>query len=144
MISNIPNILVPFFGMMFLTLIVWIWMYIARISWILKNNISAEKLKTPEALNQILPEAINRPANNLKNLFELPVLFYVICLYLISLQQVSQIQVYCAYGFLIMRVFHSLIHCSINIVIWRFSAYLISSVCLWIMIINSGLSIFGS
>lgn len=137
------NILVPFFGMMLLTLVVWIWMYIVRISWILENNISAEKLKSPEALNQIIPEAINRPANNFKNLFELPVLFYITCLYLIFLQQTSQIQVYCAYGFFLMRVFHSLIHCTTNIVIWRFTAYLISSICLWMIIINIGLSTFG-
>ena len=73
---SISSISIPFFGMMLLTLVVWVYMYIRRITWILKNNVATAELKTPEALNQIVPEVINRPANNLKNLFELPVLFY--------------------------------------------------------------------
>ena len=140
MIDNI-NLLLPFFGMMLLTFLVWVYMYFRRITWIIKNDIATEKLKTPESLNQIIPEAVNRPANNLKNLFELPILFYVVCVYLLMFQQVDLLSIYCAYGFISLRIIHSIIHCTVNIVMWRFAAYVLSSICLWTMVIHSALSI---
>ena len=137
------NILVPFFGMMLLTLVVWVYMYLRRINYILQNGVAIDKLKNYEAIERIIPEAVNRPANNLKNLFELPILFYVVCLYLLIFKQVDLLSIYCAYGFLSIRIFHSIIHCTVNIVMWRFTAYFLFSICLWIMIVRSSLSVFN-
>lgn len=128
--------------MMLLTFIVWVYMYYRRITWIIQNDIASDKLKTPEAIDRIIPESVNRPANNFKNLFELPVLFYAVCIYLLIFQQVDLLDIYCAYGFLSLRIIHSVIHCTVNVVIWRFTAYILSSVCLWIMILNPILKIY--
>jgi hypothetical protein len=61
----------PFFAMMFLTLVVWIYMYVRRIGFISSNQVSPTDLAVPGALAQMSP-----PSDNLKNLFEMPVLFY--------------------------------------------------------------------
>ncbi len=130
------QIFVPFFGVMILTLLVWIYMYIRRLSWIFANKPEPSFLSTPEKLIQIIPEQINYPANNLKNLFELPVLFYAVCLYLAWSSTVDIVYIYCAYGFFIFRVIHSVIHCTVNIVLARFGIYVLSAVCLWVMILR--------
>ena len=75
-------IFAPFFGMLLLTLVVWLVMYVRRLHYVFGQRVAAQRLQTPEQLVAIIPEAVQRPANNLRNLFELPVVFYALCLYL--------------------------------------------------------------
>ncbi len=71
----------------------------------------------------ILPASVNHASNNLKNLFELPVVFYALCAVLLVSQSVDAVYLYCAWAFVGLRVLHSLIHCTVNIVrdSWRIS-----------------------
>ena len=39
----------PFFAMMFLTLVVWVYMYARRISFLTRNNIRPDEVASPEA-----------------------------------------------------------------------------------------------
>ena len=128
------NIYIPLFGMLFLTLIVWITMYIKRISWVMKNRIRPHTLSTPEKLNAQLPEEVNNASNNLKNLFELPIIFYVISLLAIINNASDSVLVISAYAFWLTRCIHSYIHCTRNIVKLRFFTYVISSLFLWFMV----------
>src|SRR5258706_11626429 len=65
----------PFFATVFLTLLVWVYMYIRRISFITSNNFSTKEL-SPTVFAQVSPPEVANPSDNLKNLFEIPVLFY--------------------------------------------------------------------
>ena len=78
------TILQPFFSLMVLTAVVWIYMYYRRLSFIIGNRVRPQDLTTPERASEILPESVRIPANNLRNLLELPLLFYVLCLYLLG------------------------------------------------------------
>lgn len=135
------RLLIPFFGMLILTLLVWVYMYIRRISFMVKNRIPAHAGRTPEKMAQILPEAVNTSAYNLRNLFELPVLFYAVCLYLIWAGQVDNTHLNCAYVFFVFRAIHSAIHCTFNNVMMRFGVYIVSSIALWIMVIRAALAL---
>jgi hypothetical protein len=130
------SILVPFFGMMALTLLVWLYMYFVRLRYILTNNIDASQLATPEKLNALIPEPINYPSNNLKNLFELPVLFYMLCLYLYFSNSVDDLYLYSAWAFFLLRSIHSIVQCTVNVVALRFSCYVLASLALWFMLIR--------
>ncbi len=121
-------------GMMALTAIVWFVMYARRIPAMRKARLPAQTYTVPETISQHLPEAVNYPANNLKNLFELPVLFYALCLYLNAAGHVDQIYVLAAWLFFILRVLHSIVHCTINIVMLRFSLYSAAALVLWLML----------
>jgi len=66
-----------------------VYMYIRRISFITKNNISPKDLAVPGALAQLSPAAVSNLSDNLKNLFEIPVLFYALALYLFVTGQVD-------------------------------------------------------
>lgn len=136
-------LLQPAAVLMLLTLCVWLYMYVRRFSHIIQHRIPAPQLATPEDLNRILPEAVNRPSNNLKNLFELPVLFYALCVIYTVMQWTDPLSVNLAWSYVALRMVHSVVHCSINIVPARFAAYALSSVVLWIMVIRFALQVFA-
>ena len=135
---------IPFFGMMLLTIVVWVYMYICRLSYILSEGILAQDLNTPEKLHQLVPEQINAPSNNLKNLFELPILFYAGCLYQFIQGDPSLVVVYSAYLFWVFRIVHSCIHCTLNQVLLRFGAYALGAIALFTMIIAEFLAMISS
>jgi hypothetical protein len=96
----------PFFATMLLTLLVWMYMYIRRIRFITKNNINPKDLTVPGALAQLSPAAVSNPSDNLKNLFEIPVLFYALALYLFVTNQVDAAYVSAAWIFVAFRALH--------------------------------------
>ena len=126
----------PFVGMMLLTLLVWIYMYVRRLSWAAANPAQAQLITTPEKLAELVPEPINWASNNLKNLFELPVLFYAVCLYLMAANATDPIHVWCAWGFFVLRAAHSAVQCTVNILLLRFAIYFFASLCLWVMVVR--------
>jgi hypothetical protein len=65
----------PFLTVMLLTLIVWFFMYSKRIPLIRRSKIDPNTLTAAE-LARISPPSVSNPSDNLKNLFELPTLFY--------------------------------------------------------------------
>ena len=130
----LESIFLPMLGMMALTAIVWFVMYARRIPAMRKARLPAQIYTTPETIPHHLPEFVNYPANNLKNLFELPVLFYALCLYLYATGHVDQAHVISAWLFFAFRVLHSIVHCTRNIVMLRFYLYSAAALVLWFML----------
>jgi len=133
----------PFVGMMVLTFAVWLVMYVRRLIFINANNVDVQQLTTPDKAAQIIPEEISYPAQNLRNLFELPVVFYALCLYLFVTGKVDSVYVVAAWTFLGSRVIHSMIHCSSNVVILRFLAYMAGALVLWFMVLRAVVEFFS-
>ncbi len=129
----------PFLSMMLLTLIVWLYMYARRIPFIQGSNLTPEQL-TPMEFARISPPAVSNPSDNLKNLFELPTIFYALALYLFVTNQVDTTYLTAAWIFVAFRVLHSMVHCTVNIVLLRFAIYFVSSVALWYMVIRAALA----
>jgi hypothetical protein len=137
------SILVPFLGVMLLTIVVWLYMYIRRLRFLIGHRINPQDVSTPEKAARVIPENINNASNNLKNLFELPVLFYAVSLYVYIRTQVDIWYLVCAWGFFLFRAIHSVIQCTINLVLPRFIAYALASLALWIMVIRSVWQLFA-
>ena len=76
---------------------------------------------------------VEMPANNLANLFEMPVLYFALVPLLIMTAQANHVQVALAWAFVFARVIHSFIHIGPKKVQWRFFAYLVSVVFLTAM-----------
>jgi len=132
---NQGSIFIPFFGVMLLTLSVWLYMYFLRLSFFRREKIPPQSVSTTQKVIATVPEEINYPSENLINLFELPVLFYPACIFLYITGQVNETYLVLAYSFFVFRVIHSVIHCTYNNVVHRFFAYLLSSFMLWAIII---------
>lgn len=134
-------IIQPVIALMFLTLFVWCYMYFLRLKFVVTNKVDAQRLETPEQCNSIIPVYINKPSNNFKNLFEAPILFYVICILHLLTNQTDVITVYLAWAFVIGRILHSLLHCFSKNVMARFYVYFLSSLILWGMLIKFSYSV---
>ena len=134
----------PFFATMFLTLVVWVYMYIRRISFIIGRKISQQEISVPGTLAQISPPNVSNPSDNLKNLFEIPVLFYALVLYLFITKQVDTVYVNAAWVFVVVRILHSAVHCTFNLVILRFYLYLFATIAVWFIAIRAALIHFGT
>ncbi len=128
----------PFFAMLFLTLLVWIYLYIRRISFITSRKLSPKDL-SPIDFAQISPPKVSNPSDNFKNLFEIPVLFYALVLYLFVTKQVDVIYVSAAWLFVLFRAFHSAVHCTFNLIMLRFYLYLFSTIAVWFIAIRAAL-----
>jgi len=121
----------PVLAMFFLTFAVWLVMYVQRFRYMLANKIEPQRIATPEAVSTVLPEWVNRPSDNLKNLFEMPVLFYAISGVSISMGANDGVLIALAWAYVIFRALHSLVHCTVNHVSLRFLAYVLSSITLF-------------
>ena len=135
------EILAPMLGMFVLTFLVWVYMYAKRIPFINNSDLSDEDL-SPLRFAALQPPEVSNPSDNLKNLFELPVVFYALCLYLFVTRQVDQIYVVAAWSFFAFRVLHSLMHCTRNIVLVRFALYAISSAACFFMLFRATYAFF--
>ncbi|MEK0181030.1 MAG: hypothetical protein EAZ78_06510 [Oscillatoriales cyanobacterium] len=134
----------PFFATVFLTLIVWVYMYIRRISFITSRKLSQKELAVPGTLAQISPPNVSNPSDNLKNLFEIPIIFYALILYLFITNQVDAVYVNAAWVFVVFRALHSAVHCTFNLIILRFYLYLFSTLAVWFIALRAALIHFGT
>jgi len=123
----------PFLATMILTMIVWVYMYARRLPFIFSNGLEPKQM-TPLELARLSPPQVSNPSDNLKNLFELPTVFYAVVLYLFVTNQVDALYVGTAWGFFLFRALHSAVHCTFNFIPLRFVLYVISAGALWFMV----------
>ena len=81
----------------------------------------------------VLVVAVTHHWTELVSLTAFPILFYVAVMLAVLLLIQDSLLVRLAWGFVIMRVIHSLVHCSYNRVMHRFVAYFIS--CLFLLLL---------
>lgn len=125
-----PNtIFLPALAMVVLTMVVWLRMYVARVAQMKRERIHPQAIATSAQASARLTDS--RAADNFRNLFELPVLFYLALVVAALTDQVDAAALGLAWAFVVLRVVHSAIHCSYNKVMHRFTAYLIGGLALW-------------
>lgn len=135
------SIFLPFVAVMLLTLVVWVYMYARRIPFILRSRLTAPQL-TPLEFARLAPPQVSNPSDNLKNLFELPTVFYAVVLYLYVAHWVDATYLIAAWMFFGFRVLHSIVHCSFNFVPLRFWLYAISALALWFMVVRIAFTVW--
>jgi hypothetical protein len=127
---NQAAIFTPVFAMLLLTLIVWVYMYARRIPFITQNDFGPDEL-SPMEFARLSPPGVSNPSDNFKNLFEIPVLFYVLAGYLYVTNLVDTTYLVASWVFVAFRFMHSAVQCTVNIVMLRFCLYLISTLSIW-------------
>lgn len=129
----------PFLATMLLTLVVWIYMYARRLSFIYSSGLDPKQMTPPE-LARLSPSRVSAPSDNLKNLFEMPTAFYAVVLYLYVTRNVDAAYVDAAWVFFLFRALHSVVHCTFNLIPLRFALYVISAGALWFMVVRAALA----
>ena len=124
----------PFLGMMVLTFVVWITLYRRRIAYMRAEKIHPQKVSTPDKIKEFIPDRVNNPAHNYNHLFELPVLFYALALFLIATGRADAFDAALGWGFFVVRCAHSYEQCKSNVVMRRFTLFVVSSLFVWALL----------
>ena len=85
--------------------------------------------------NDAWPDYVLMVSNNIRNQFQVPVLFYVLCFVFYSINAVTSTVIYLAWAFVITRIIHAYIHMSSNYVPARFRVFTLGFVIMTIMTI---------
>jgi hypothetical protein len=120
----------PVIAQVALVALVWIRLYFTRIGEMRRRRISAQALADSRAAATL--EDVT-PADNFRNLFEVPVLFFAVSLALAVTDTVTPLQLALAWTFVGLRALHSLIHVTYNRVIHRFAVYVASTLVVFAM-----------
>jgi hypothetical protein len=121
----------PAIAMVALTFVVWIRLYVVRIAEMRRERINPQSIASAAQAAARLQDT--RAADNFRNLFELPVLFYLAVVVAAATGQVGTPVLSLAWLFVALRLAHSAIHCSYNRVMHRFSVYFAGAWVLWIL-----------
>ena len=119
----------PMFAMAALTFLVWLRMFQTRVGEMKRRRIHPQSVAQSAQMAQMVEDS--RAADNFRNLFELPVLFYAAMLLSIHAGIESTAMLVLAWVFVALRALHSYIHCTYNRVMDRFKAYVLSGFVLW-------------
>ncbi|HZH43103.1 MAG TPA: MAPEG family protein [Lysobacter sp.] len=126
---NQDAIFLPALAMAGLTFVVWWAMFFQRVGQMRRERIHPQAVATSTQAAARLTQS-NR-ADNFRNLFELPVLFYLALVVAHVTAQVDALTLGLAWAFVALRVLHSAIQCTYNKVMHRFYAYVAGGLALW-------------
>jgi len=121
-------LLLPIFGMVFLTIGIALWMLKLRYKAVLEDGVSAKYFKLNRGAK--LPEYLVRVTQHYENLFETPLLFYVAILLLLILELNDTGYIFLAWGYFLSRLLHAYIHTVTNRLKHRKYAFMLTSVIL--------------
>ena len=136
------QIFIPCVALVVLTAIVWVRLYVERIAEMRAKRIKPQALATSREATQTLQHV--NAADNFRNLFEVPVLFYVLCVSLAITQLVTPLYLWGAWFYVALRTAQSFIHLTYNRVMHRFVTYAASTLLVYIMWVSFGVSILSA
>lgn len=134
-----PGMLLPVTAMVLLTLLVYFRLYFTRVPHLIRQRIHPQKLATRSQVKELyISKRQEQVSDNIQNLFEAPVLFYVLSLVIQLAGFTDTIFLGLAWFFVATRVLHSLIHCTYNTVFHRFAVFIIGVLTLTVMALRLG------
>jgi hypothetical protein len=134
------TMLTPVLALIVWTLIVWLWMYATRIPAMQKAGIDPQAAAHTSALS-VLPPRVRGVADNYNHLMEQPTIFYAMVFYIVLAGHTDQIHIWLAWGYVALRIVHSFIQNTINIVNFRFLVFTLSTICLAAMAVREVVSL---
>jgi hypothetical protein len=125
-------------------MIIWIWMYAPRLPAMGKADFDAATMTgcIGSTLDDVLPPKVQWKAHNYNHLLAEPTLFYAICFVIILTGTGHGLNVNIAWAYVGLRVIHSLIQTLSNRVLYRFSVFVLSSLCIIALTIHAAIAVF--
>ncbi|KAB8238984.1 hypothetical protein ETB97_009788 [Aspergillus alliaceus] len=138
--TQIPGLLRPVVALNVWTFFMEIWMYKVRIPVFTKLNFP-NTITKPE-LDRMTPANVRWKADNYNHLMEQPTQFYAIALALAVAGDDDPVNLFLAWSYVAVRITHSLVHCTTNHVMTRFSTFVFSSGILMALTARAALLVF--
>jgi hypothetical protein len=126
-------ILAPVVALVAWTLLIMIWMVVSRFAAMRRKGISLKGRvggRGGVALEGVVEDEVMWKAHNYMHLVEQPTLFYAIALVLAVGHAGGGYSAMLAWAYVVLRVVHSLVQATINIVVYRFILWMLSSLAL--------------
>lgn len=114
-------IFLPGLAMVALTFIVLAVMFRRRVAQMKRDRVHPQQVATSQQAAALYADIA--PADNFRNLFEMPVLFYFALATAAISGQTGPLVLGLAWAYVAARIVHSVIHCSYNRVMHRFRAF---------------------
>jgi hypothetical protein len=131
------NMLYPVFALSGLTLILMIRLGILRYFAVKSGSIDPRFFVVYRGYDE--PEKLAVHSRHIANLFETPLLFYVICIVAFVTEQTGPVLLALAWLYVALRFAHSYVHLTSNVVLRRFRVFILSLltlVILWAVVLT--------
>ena len=135
-------ILAPVIALVLWSFVMWAWLYATRIPVIVKNKIVYDPHRPVEEFQALIPARVRWKADNYNHLMEQPTLFYAVALTLALVDPENGLNAGLAWSYAGLRVVHSLVQATVNIILLRFAIFMVSSLVLLAMAIRAALLVF--
>ncbi len=130
-------ILLPLLALALWTFVMETWLYATRIPAMTRGKIAYDPRRPAAEFHGQLPAHVRWKADNFNNLMEQPTVFYAVAIVLALLGAGSGLNLALAWAYVGLRVVHSLIQATVNIVLPRFLVFVASSVVLLAMTLRA-------
>ena len=143
LLGNFAPILAPVFTLVLWTLVMLAWLAATRLPYMSAQKMPPEAGERTSELGAKLPRHIQSKADNYNHLLEQPTAFYATAIGSAMIGLGDGLNLYLAWGYVVLRIVHSLVHSTSNNVMVRFTIFLLSTVCLLVMAANSLIKMLG-
>lgn len=134
------QVFLPAVAMVALTIAVTFRMFFERMRQMRSERIAFREI--PSSSQMAARFADTRAADNYRNLFEAPVLFYLALVVAFAIGHVTTPVLALAWAYVAARGVHSYVHCTYNRVKHRFYAFLASNLVLWALWVVLAVALF--
>jgi hypothetical protein len=134
------GLIAPVLALVLWTFVIWIWMYATRIPAMQKAKIDPREAARTRTLN--LPPEVMWVSDNYNHLMEQPTIFYAAALASQVAGHADAINIGLAWTYVLLRVVHSLIQCTVNIVPLRFAVFTLSTIALIALTLRTAAALF--
>jgi hypothetical protein len=133
-----PGMIAPVLALVAWTFVMWVWMYATRIPAMQKAGVDpAELSRTGAPL--VLPPEVARVADNYNHLHEQPTIFYALALAAQLGGAADAANVGLAWAYVALRIVHSLVQATKNVIPLRFAVFSLGSLVLFVLLVRTAL-----
>jgi hypothetical protein len=133
----------PVLALVAWTFAMWLWMYATRIPAIRRARIDPQELARSGAPLALPPE-VSRVADNYNHLHEQPTIFYALALAAQLAGAADSTSIGLAWGYVALRVVHSLVQATANIILLRFSVFTLGTLVLFALLVHTAAALLAS
>jgi hypothetical protein len=135
------SMVAPVMALVGWSLVIWVWMYVQRIPAMQRAGVKPQDARFPGSLD-VLPDHVRQAADNYNHLMEQPTIFYAAALAIQVAGHADGMAVHFAWVYVGVRVLHSLLQISVNLVTLRFLLFVVSTGVLAAMVVRELMRIF--
>jgi hypothetical protein len=135
-------ILQPVVALVLWSMVMWAWLYATRIPAMQKAKVALDPSLTTAELSARLPPPVRWKADNYNHLMEQPTLFYATALILAVTGHGDGLNALLAWGYFALRVVHSLVQATSNVIMVRWAVFMIASLVLLALVVSAATAVF--